>query len=148
MYRAESDQRVAAEAPFVWHDDVDVYFRPDEGLLLMSPCDATPHPSADPEVDVAMEKVLFDKLRRAFPPLARSRIVTRWACLRTFTADEHFLIGRDPELRGFVWVAGLGGHGMTTSSAVGRLGAGAALGEASSESPLFTPARFAGMRTQ
>lgn len=145
MYRAAVDVDCDPEWPFVWHDDVDVYFRPDAGLLLTSPCDATPHPPRAPEVDDGMQQILFDKLQRAFPGLTGTRVVTRWACLRTFTADERFMIGADPELAGLVWVAGLGGHGMTTSPAVGRLGAAAALGERSAELDLFTPARFAGM---
>ncbi|MEQ9122772.1 MAG: hypothetical protein RIM80_09440, partial [Alphaproteobacteria bacterium] len=39
-------------------------------------------------------------------------------------------IGRDPRADGFVWLAGLGGFGMMTSEAAGRLAAAAALGEA------------------
>jgi len=145
MYRARADFPIDAEWPFVWHDDVDVYFRPDAGGLLMSPCDATPHPPRAPEIDPAMQDVLLDKLRRAFPTVARVTFAERWACLRTFTADERFMIGRDPDLEGFVWVAGLGGHGMTTSPAVGRLAAAATLGETTPELDLFTPARFRGM---
>jgi glycine/D-amino acid oxidase-like deaminating enzyme len=43
---------------------------------------------------------------------------------------------------GLVWVAALGGHGMTTSAAVGRLGAAAVLGESSEELLYFSPARL------
>lgn len=145
MYRADASAPVDPDWPFVWHNDIDVYFRPEAGQILMSPCDATPHPPRDPEVDEEAYLLLVDKLRRAFPPLAASHVTKRWACLRTFTHDERFLIGRDPELEGMVWVAGLGGHGMTTSPAVGRLGALAALGESSTDLEPFTPARFAGM---
>jgi len=86
--------------------------------------------------------LLAEKLARAFPALASARVVSAWACLRTFARDERFVIGRDPELDGFVWVAALGGHGMTTSAAVGRLGAAAVLGEDSEELRQFSPARL------
>lgn len=144
MFRLEAEAGIDPSWPFVWHDEVDVYFRPDSGGLLTSPCDAVPHPPQAPEVDPAITAVLRDKLQLAFPPLAQARIVTSWACLRTFTADELFLIGPDPELEGLVWVAGLGGHGMTTSPAVGRLGAMAALGRHTPELEPFSPARFEG----
>lgn len=145
MVRAASPVAVDPDWPFVWHDDIDVYFRPDRGHLLLSPCDATPHPARAPEVDAGAEAALRDKVGRAFPPLAAFRPLESWACLRTFTADERFLIGPDPDLPGLVWVAGLGGHGMTTSPAVGRLGALAALGEGGAELEPFLPARLSGV---
>jgi len=94
-------------------------------------------------VDSAAQQALAEKVARAFPALTTARITSAWACLRTFAHDERFVIGRDPELQGLVWVAALGGHGMTTSAAVGRLGAAAALGEHSEELQHFSPARLA-----
>ena len=134
---------IARDWPFVWHNDVDVYFRPEGDGLLMSPCDATPHAPREPIVDSAAQQALAEKVARAFPALTTARITSAWACLRTFAHDERFVIGRDPELQGLVWVAALGGHGMTTSAAVGRLGAAAALGEHSEELQHFSPARLA-----
>ena len=52
------------------------------------------------------------------------------------------MIGRDPHVDGFVWVAALGGHGMSTSYGVGRLAAAAIAGERPSELDRFSPARF------
>ena len=97
--------------------------------MLTSPCDATPHDPREPQLDSAAAELLFDKLRRAFPSLVDANVVSSWACLRTFARDERFVIGPDPEVNGLIWVAGLGGHGMTTSPAVGRLGAAAVLGD-------------------
>lgn len=128
--------------PFVWHANVDVYFRPEGNGLLMSACDATPHPPEPPEADVTVENLLQEKLERAFPSLAPARVVTSWACLRTFARDERFVIGRDPELEGLVWVAALGGHGMSTSYAVGRLGVAAITGESAPELEIFSPRRL------
>lgn len=139
LFQTTVDLPVGREWPFVWHNDLDVYFRPEGDGLLMSPCDATPHPPREPVVDAAVTQMLADKITRAFPALSKARVVSAWACLRTFARDERFVIGRDPALRGLVWVAALGGHGMTTSAAVGRLGAAAVLGDASEELDYFSP---------
>ena len=128
--------------PFVWHADVDTYFRPEADALLLSPCDATPHPPVEPVTDEEAKLLLAEKLAAAFPQLADVNIVSGWACLRTFTPDEQFVIGPDPEVAGLFWVAGLGGHGMTTSYAVGRLAAAAVLGENAGELAHFSPCRF------
>jgi D-arginine dehydrogenase len=144
LFQTVAEVPVARDWPFVWHNDLDVYFRPEGDGLLMSPCDATPHPPREPVVDSAVEHLLAQKIARAFPALASVRIASAWACLRTFVRDERFVIGRDPDIEGLVWVAALGGHGMTTSAAVGRLGAAAVLGESSQELQHFSPARLAG----
>lgn len=142
LFQTVADVSIARDWPFVWHSDLDVYFRPEGDGLLMSPCDATPHPPQAPVVDGAAERLLAQKVARAFPALSSARIASAWACLRTFARDERFVIGRDPELEGFIWVAALGGHGMTTSSAVGRLGAAAVLDDASEELQHFSPERL------
>ena len=128
--------------PFVWHNDLDLYFRPERDGLLMSPCDATPHPPQEPIADRGAQELLAEKLPKAFPRLAAARVASMWACLRTLARDERFVIGRDPQLGGLVCVAALGGHGMTTSAAVGRLGAAAVVAESNDELAYFSPARL------
>jgi D-arginine dehydrogenase len=59
----------------------------------------------------------------ALPGAASARLRNVWAGLRTLTPDGGFVVGPDPRLPGLCWVAGLGGHGMTTSPAVGELAA-------------------------
>ena len=133
---------VDGDWPFVWHSALDVYFRPQADGVLTSGCDATPHPPRTPEVDAAAEGEIRKKLAIAFPPLAKLPVAEGRACLRTFSADERFVIGREPEVDGFFWVAALGGHGMSTSYGVGRLATSAVLGESSPELERFSPARF------
>ncbi len=142
LFQTAVDVSIDRNWPFVWHNDLDVYFRPEGDGLLMSPCDATAHPPREPVVDSGIEELLAYKVAQAFPMLAAARVTSAWACLRTFARDERFVIGRDPEVEGLVWVAGLGGHGMTTSPAVGRLGAAAVLGESSEALQHFSPARL------
>ncbi len=142
LFQTVTTQAIDHNWPFVWHYDFDAYFRPEGDGLLMSPCDATAHAAQEPVVDDAAKILLAEKLSAAFPRLADVRIASGWACLRTFASDGRFVIGHDPEIHGLVWVAALGGHGMTTSPAVGRLGAAAVLGEENDELAYFSPRRL------
>jgi D-arginine dehydrogenase len=51
--------------------------------------------------------------------LARAAIDRAWACQRTYADGGVPRIGWDPQVPWWCWVAGLGGHGVTASAAVG-----------------------------
>ncbi|MFH1069642.1 MAG: FAD-dependent oxidoreductase [Candidatus Glassbacteria bacterium] len=129
--------------PFVWDVGTDVYFRPESAGLLLSPCDETPSRPVLPVVDPAVQDLLAEKLAVSFPALLEVPIARSWAGLRTFAPDRMFVIGWDPLVEGFYWVAGLGGHGVTTSPAVGRFAAGElAAGQSAAKVSPFSPERF------
>ncbi|HEX6872780.1 MAG TPA: FAD-dependent oxidoreductase, partial [Micromonosporaceae bacterium] len=48
---------------------------------------------------------------------------TSWAGLRTFAADRNPVVGFDPAVPGFFWLAGQGGYGMQTAPALAVLAA-------------------------
>ncbi len=129
--------------PFVWDLDRDVYFRPESGGLLLSACDESPTRPALPVVDPAVQDLLASKLSETFPRLLDVPIARSWAGLRTFAPDRAFMLGHDPVLDGFYWVAALGGHGVTTSPAVGRIAAGDISGKGAAAPAAFSPSRFA-----
>ncbi|MHC4133352.1 MAG: NAD(P)/FAD-dependent oxidoreductase [Planctomycetota bacterium] len=141
LFRGSVGGREPTAWPFVWHETEGVYFRPESGGVLLSPCDAEPHPARPPEVDERCHDLLARKLAAVFPDVGDWRVGPGWACLRTFAADERFVIGRDPHAPRLFWVAGLGGHGVTAAWAVGRLAAEVLLGRA--EPGPFDPRRFA-----
>ena len=60
------------------------------------------------------------------------------------TPDGRFVIGEDTKLKNFYWVAGLGGHGVTTCFSVGELAAGLLLGHAADPAleKALSPGRF------
>lgn len=126
--------------PFVWNEEKGVYFRPEGDGMLLSPCDAEPHPAAEPEIDPARRDELARKVADVFGALGEWRLGPGWACLRTFAKDERFVIGPDPRVAGLFWVGALGGHGMTSAWAVGRLAAQVILGRRA-PGP-FDPRRF------
>jgi D-arginine dehydrogenase len=47
----------------------------------------------------------------------------KWAGLRTFSPDGGLVVGEDPLVKGFFWLAGQGGCGIETSPAVGEIAA-------------------------
>jgi len=141
LFRGSVDREEGKSWPFVWNEERGVYFRPEGDGMLLSPCDTEPHPACDPEVDPARRDELARKMEETFGTLGEWRLGRGWACLRTFARDERFVIGADPRVRGLFWVAALGGHGVTSSWAVGRLAAQAILGRRAAGA--FDPRRFA-----
>jgi D-arginine dehydrogenase len=69
----------------------------------------------------------------------------RWAGLRTFSPDRVPVVGEDPRLPGFFWLAGQGGCGIETSPALGSIAADLiATGRTDHfDAALLAPARFA-----
>ncbi len=110
-------------APFVWNVSAGYYFRPEGTGLLLCACDGTAWPPEDPPTDPGAREALAAKFDAAVPGLREVRPTRGWAGLRVMTPDHRFVIGADPRLTGFFWVAGLGGHGMTTSAGVGEIAA-------------------------
>jgi D-arginine dehydrogenase len=103
------------------------YFKPDAGRILASPEDETPMEPCDvfpDDVDVALA---IDRIQRA-ADLPVVHIQRKWAGLRSFVADGCPVVGFDRDAGGFFWLAGQGGYGIETSSAMGRLAAGLATG--------------------
>jgi D-arginine dehydrogenase len=131
--------------PMVVSESHSVYFRPESGGLLfcpmdevaMAPCDATPD-----EVIIAAG---LERLRAFAPALVPRTLGRRWAGLRTFAPDRVPVVGDDPSLPGFFWLAGQGGCGIETSPALGGIAADLIVrGETSAfDASLLSPRRFA-----
>lgn len=103
------------------------YFKPDAGLLLLSPADETPAIAADcypDDVDVA---IAVERVERA-TTLRIDRVERSWAGLRTFAPDREPVVGFDPRTDGFFWLAGQGGVGIQTAPAMAELCASVVLG--------------------
>jgi D-arginine dehydrogenase len=130
--------------PFVWHVGRGLYFRPESDGLLLSACDEEPFPPCDAPADPSVLETLWKKISQGFPALEDTSIATFWAGLRTLTRDGRFVIGWDARQDFLFWVAGLGGHGVTTSHSVGELSARLLLGEEGGAlAEAFDPKRFA-----
>jgi D-arginine dehydrogenase len=136
-----------------WPVTIDIeeayYFKPDAGLLLVSPADETPVEPSDvqpEELDVA---IAVDRLEKA-TRVSVKRVRRTWAGLRSFAPDRSPVIGFDPAAPGFFWLAGQGGYGIQTAPAASALAAALVRNEAKPpeladfDPAAVSPARFAG----
>jgi D-arginine dehydrogenase len=100
--------------------DEKFYFKPDAGRLLGSPADETPSPPSDAQPEELDLAIGIDRIERATVLTVR-RLVNKWAGLRSFVADKTPVVGQDPDVEGFFWLAGQGGYGIQTSPALARV---------------------------
>ncbi|HTJ08463.1 MAG TPA: FAD-binding oxidoreductase [Candidatus Binataceae bacterium] len=116
-----------------WPSVIDVgeefYFKPDAGKFLGSPADQTPMEPCDVQPDDFDVALAVDRIQRA-ARIPVAHVNRKWAGLRSFVADGCPVVGYDPRVEGFFWLAGQGGYGIETSPSMGRLTASLALGRA------------------
>jgi D-arginine dehydrogenase len=113
----------AACWPLVVSDQDRVYFGPESGGLLASPMDEEAVPPGDARPDALAVAETMERLGVVAPALVPRAVRRAWAGLRTFAPDRVPVVGEDPRLRGFFWLAGQGGSGIETSPALGRIAA-------------------------
>jgi D-arginine dehydrogenase len=135
--------------PTVVAIDESWYFKPDAGALLGSPANAdpvAPHDVVAEELDIALGIAGIT----GHTTIAIRRPLRTWAGLRTFAADGELVIGWDPAVPGFFWLAGQGGYGIQSAAGAALLAAALWRGDALPE-PLvaqgvdptaMSPARF------
>ncbi len=134
--------RVDPRWPIVWDLSQELYFRPESGGLLLCPCDEEAQEPGTAADDPAALQILADKVTRHYPGLSDLPIRRSWAGLRTLAPDGRFVVGWDSSVEGFFWLAGLAGHGVTTSYSVGLLAASLVVQESPSVAPNpFGPGR-------
>jgi D-arginine dehydrogenase len=100
----------------------DLYFKPDAGKLLVSPADETPSAPVDAQPEEMDVAIAADRLAQRTTIEVR-RVEHKWAGLRSFVADKTPVVGYDPAVAGFFWLAGQGGYGFQTAPAMARLAA-------------------------
>jgi D-arginine dehydrogenase len=107
--------------PLVASEAQRVYFEPESGGLMMSPMDEVASLPCDAQPDDLAIAEGFERLRELAPRLVPRAVRRRWAGLRTFSADGAPVVGEDPRVRGFFWLAGQEGNGIVTSGALGPI---------------------------
>ncbi len=106
--------------PLLLNAQESLYFKPDAGVLLVSPANEDPVPPQDvqpEELDVA---IAVDRLETVTTMQIR-QVRRKWAGLRSFVADKTPVVGFAPDAPGFFWLAGQGGYGIQTAPAMGEL---------------------------
>ena len=117
-----------ARLPMAIDFDETWYIKPEVGQFLGSPADETPSPPCDAQPEEMDIAIAVERIETA-TTLSIRRIKNKWAGLRSFVADKNLVVGHDPKVEGFFWLAGQGGYGIQTGEAAGRLAASLALGK-------------------
>jgi D-arginine dehydrogenase len=131
--------------PMIASDAHDLYFAPEAGDLMLSPMDEDAMAPCDPSPDDAVIAAGLARFAQLAPTLAPKSLKRRWSGLRSFAPDRVHVVGEDPSLPGFFWLAGQGGCGIETSPLIGRVAADLVLRGRSDafDTALLGPARFA-----
>jgi D-arginine dehydrogenase len=116
-------------SPLTIDIDEQFYFKPDAGLMLLSPADEQPIAPCDVQPDEFDIAVAIDRFEKATKATVR-RVRARWAGLRSFVADRRPVVGFDDDRDGLFWLAGQGGYGIQIAPALGRLAAALVMGDA------------------
>jgi D-arginine dehydrogenase len=142
----DSPPEIDASAwPFVISEADQVYFAPESGGLLLSPMDQEPMSACDAWPDDAVIGGAMERLRSLAPRLVPRALKRKWAGLRTFSPDSVPVVGEDPRVRGFFWLAGQAGFGIESSPAIGEIAADLLVHGATDrfDRSVLSPARFA-----
>ena len=115
--------------PIVFDIEEQFYFKPDAGLILISPANEDPSPACDAWAEEMEIAVGAHRVEEA-TTLSIQSVKSSWAGLRTFLPDRTPVVGEDPRARGFYWCAGQGGYGVQIGPALARCAAAAACGAA------------------
>ena len=89
---------------------------------MLSPMDATPvipHDCWAEDMDVAIAVDRYEQLTGH----QVDRVGSSWAGMRSFAPDNEPVIGADPVIPAFTWLAALGGSGVKTAPATGSMAA-------------------------
>ena len=136
--------------PLVAAYDGSFYFKPEAGMLLVSPADEHESPPCDAQPDELDISYASEFAMQALDGLIIKRIAHSWAGLRTFAQDSTPIVGFDPTAPGFFWCAGQGGHGIQIAPATAQLAAALLRGDDNSaqlkdlgfSAEWVSPARF------
>jgi D-arginine dehydrogenase len=109
--------------PLVTSFVLPLYFSPEAGGLYASSMDEVPSEPCDAKADELSVAETIDRLEKQAPRLVPRTLRRTWAGLRTFSPDRCLVVGEDPLVKGFFWLAGQGGVGIATSPAVGEIAA-------------------------
>ncbi len=130
--------------PLVANLSHELYFSPESGGIYASPMDEDPMEPCDAHPDELVVAMTIDRIEKLAPRLAPKSIRRKWAGLRTFAPDQAFVVGEDPLVKGFFWLAGQGGSGIETSPIVGQIAADLIIDGRTDkiDSSILSPMRF------
>ena len=118
------------------------YFKPEGNNLLITPADETPthpHDVQANELEVAQG---IDRVQQVMN-IEFSKVQRQWAGLRTFSLDKSPVVGFDPSVENFFWMAGQGGYGIQMAPALAKIASKLAQSkDCNFDEKVISPARF------
>lgn len=111
---------IPADRPFVEDENVEWYFRPETGGVLMG-MGATPVRSPEAVLDTEMVKNIIEYAIHRVPVLEKASLHTSWSGVRPLTADGYPIFGRVPGVDGLLLNCGWGGMGIIQAPVAGQL---------------------------
>jgi len=106
--------------PFVEDENVEWYFRPETGGVLMG-MGNVPTESAETGLDNEMVNNIIDYAVQRVPVLEKASLLTAWSGVRPLTLDRRPLFGKVSGMEGFLLNAGWGGVGIIQAPVAGQL---------------------------
>ncbi|MDQ0691842.1 FAD-binding oxidoreductase [Arthrobacter sp. W4I7] len=119
---AAVERPLPEHSPMVAAADNTFYFRREGGDVLISPSESLPSGPEDAKPRPGDVERLVARLNQV-TTLGITEVRRAWTGLRTEAADGVPVAGFDAEAPGFYWLAGQGGYGFQTSSAMAELAA-------------------------
>jgi sarcosine oxidase subunit beta len=98
-----------------------LYFHKESGGLLLGWADKDTPPGYDQSLDPEYTDAILMKALDRIPILEEAGIATSWAGLYATTPDHHAILGKVPEVEGFLCANGFSGHGFMHAPGVGQL---------------------------
>jgi sarcosine oxidase subunit beta len=111
---------IPLERPFVEDENVEWYFRPETGGVLMG-MGNLPTESPETQLDNEMVNRIVDYAVHRAPVLEKASLLTAWSGVRPLTKDGRPIFGAVPGVEGFLLNAGWGGVGIIQSPVAGQL---------------------------
>ena len=157
MWVTPHDPAASQDAPIVWDDSTGFYARPEASTggvtaWAFSATDLDEHSAGNGSSERHAAYVVSDAARadalaavREHLPKVEPSLTRAWRGFRDLSPDDRPMLGPDSRVEGLHWCAGLGGHGMTISLAVGQASADAVMGRASALTKSCAVHRFAGL---
>jgi sarcosine oxidase subunit beta len=111
---------LADSAPFVMDLSVEWYFRK-EGRGVLMGMGIEESTTFEPQLEWEFLNTMIQHALHRAPILAHARVMRGWAGLRSLTPDDYPILGRAPNVAGFINACGWGGHGVMHAPIAGQL---------------------------
>jgi sarcosine oxidase subunit beta len=106
--------------PFVMDLAVEWYFRK-EGRGILMGMGTEESTIFEPQLEWEFLDTMIQHALRRAPILANACVMRGWAGLRSLTPDDYPILGRAPNVDGFINACGWGGHGVMHAPIAGQL---------------------------